>query len=428
MKNGVKYIYVRDCHGNPMMPCSPCKCRKLIKSGKCKVVDFEPFTIQFIGGSSGYKQEVVLGVDTGSVHIGLCASTKSNVLMFMEVEMRKDIVDNLSTKRMMRRTRRSRKLRYRQPRFNNRVSSKKQGWLVPSIKYKKDKHLKTIDWICSILPISTINVEICNFDIQKIKNPEVQGVDYQQGEQLNFYNVREYVLSRDNHTCQHCHGKSGDKVLEVHHLESRKTGGNAPNNLITLCSTCHHNYHQGKIELNIKRGKSFKDSSVVNSFKYQLIDELKLSYPDKQVNVTFGYITKSKRINHNIPKSHYFDTLCITNNLDSEPLDYIFKCHCFGRHNRSLHVMNFKKGHKRRSAIADYWLGKDKNFTRYDKVWCNGEKCFITGSSNGYPYIKDIDGNKTAGVKTVTTTNKLKRIYHAKHGCMVDKLMIKEDK
>ena len=95
-------------------------------------------------------------------------------------------------------------------------------------------------------------MEVASFDIQKIKNPEITGGEYQQGEQLNFWNVREYVLFRDNHTCQYCHGKSGDKVLNVHHLESRKTGGDAPNNLITLCETCHKKYHEGKIQLKQK--------------------------------------------------------------------------------------------------------------------------------------------------------------------------------
>lgn len=87
-------------------------------------------------------------------------------------------------------------------------------------------------------------VETASFDIQKIKNPDIQGAEYQQGDQLGFWNVREYVLFRDGHTCQCCKGKSKDKILNVHHIESRKTGGNAPNNLITLCETCHTGYQQ----------------------------------------------------------------------------------------------------------------------------------------------------------------------------------------
>lgn len=76
--------------------------------------------------------------------------------------------------------------------------------------------------------------------------PLPEGTDYQQGAQLGFWNVREYVLFRGDHTCQCCKGKSHDKILNVHHIESRKTGGDSPDNLITLCEYCHKQYHLGK--------------------------------------------------------------------------------------------------------------------------------------------------------------------------------------
>ena len=109
------------------------------------------------------------------------------------------------------------------------------------------------------MPIGKIVVEVASFDIQKIKNPEIIGAEYQQGVQSDFWNVREYVLYRDNHKCRYCKGKSKDRVLNVHHLESRKTGGNSPDNLITLCETCHNMYHRGLISLdNVTKGSSLK--------------------------------------------------------------------------------------------------------------------------------------------------------------------------
>ena len=103
-------------------------------------------------------------------------------------------------------------------------------------------------------------VETASFDIQKIKNTDIQGAEYQQGDQLGFWNIREYVLFRDNHTCQCCKGKSKDKILNVHHIESRKTGGNAPNNLITLCEICHTGYHKDAVQLpkTVKRGMDLR--------------------------------------------------------------------------------------------------------------------------------------------------------------------------
>lgn len=182
-----------------------------------------PFTIQLLYNSTNYTQDVSLGIDSGSKHIGISATTESKVLHEAEVELRNDIVELLSTRRELRRTRRNRKTRYRAPRFNNR--KRNDGWLAPSVQHKIDCHLKVVHDVCKLLPVTKIIVEVASFDIQKIKNPEIKSIEYQQGEQLGFWNVREYVLFRDGHVCQCCKGKSNDKILGVHHIESRKTGG-----------------------------------------------------------------------------------------------------------------------------------------------------------------------------------------------------------
>lgn len=197
------------------------KVRRLLKDKKAVVVNLCPFTIKLTYVTSDYKQEVVLGVDAGTKHVGLSATTKSKELYSSEVILRNDIVDLLSTRRELRRTRRNR-LRYRKSRFNNRVKSKRPGWVAPSVKYKIDAHIRVIDNVCFILPISRIIVEVAQFDTQKIKNPDISGKEYQEGDQLGFWNVREYVLARDGHKCQYCKGKSKDKILNVHHIESRK--------------------------------------------------------------------------------------------------------------------------------------------------------------------------------------------------------------
>ena len=126
-----------------------------------------------------------------------------------------------------------------------------------------------------ILPITKIIVETAQFDIQKINKPEIESVEYQQGEQLGFWNVREFILFRDNHTCQHCKGKSKDKILNVNHIESRLTGGDSPNNLVTLCETCHNDYHKGKIDLKIKRGKKFNHARKLDRTK---VNKASISY------------------------------------------------------------------------------------------------------------------------------------------------------
>ena len=246
-------VYVQNIHGKPLMPCKEAKARKLLKSQRAYVVKRIPFTIQLTFACENKTQPITLGVDAGSKHIGLSATTESKELYAAEIELRSNITDLISTRRQNRRIRRNR-LRYRPARFDNRVHSKNKGWLAPSVEQKIQCHLKAVSDICNLLPISEIIVEVASFDIQKIKNPDIDGVGYQHGEQLGFWNVREYVLYRDNHTCQCCKGNSKDKILNVHHIESRKTGGDAPNNLITLFETFHKGYHEGAVKIpeNIK--------------------------------------------------------------------------------------------------------------------------------------------------------------------------------
>lgn len=269
-------VYVLNQNGQPLMPTKNyAKVRVLLKQGKAKVVNKCPFTIQLLYSSTNYTQKVTLGVDSGSKHIGVSATIKDKVLFEADVELRNDIVDLLSTRRELRRSRRNRKTRYRKPRFNNR--RRKDGWLAPSVKQKIDSHLTMVSKVCKILPISNIVVEVASFDIQKIKNPTISGTDYQQGEQLDFWNVREYVLFRDGHICQCCKGKSKDKILNVHHIESRKTGSDAPNNLITLCETCHKGYHKGTVKLpkTIHRGMSFRDATFMGVMRWAFYNKLK---------------------------------------------------------------------------------------------------------------------------------------------------------
>ena len=268
-------VYVINKQGKALMPSDRHgKVRRLLKSGLAHVVCRIPFTIQLDYDTTEITQSITLGIDEGSKYIGVSATTTEKELYAANVELRNDIVDKLSTRREQRRTRRNR-LRYRKARFNNRVSSKNKGWIAPSVENKIQTHMTVVRNAYKILPISKIAVETASFDMQKIKHPDIQGEEYQKGEQLGFWNIREYVLWRDGHVCQHCHGKSKDSILNVHHLESRKTGGNSPSNLITLCETCHKSYHRGEFELKIKRGKPLRDAAFMGIVRWAFYKRLK---------------------------------------------------------------------------------------------------------------------------------------------------------
>ena len=420
-------VYVLDINGKPLMPTERHgKVRRLLKERKAKAVKKTPFTIQLLYNSTRYTQPVTLGVDAGSKHIGLSASTETKELLAWDVQCRTDIPELISTRREARQARRNRKTRYRAPRFKNRARSsqnqvhpeqkdaqyKQKGWLAPSVEHKIDTHLNRITAVQKILPVTKIVVETASFDTQKLKNPEISGIEYQQGEQMGFWNVREYVLFRDNHECQHCHGQTKDPILNVHYLESRKTGGNSPSNLTTLCKTCHKEYH-AKIKAGEIKGpkdfklpeqaESYRDAAFMGIMRSTQLERLKKANPNIEVVNSYGYLTKNKRIELGLAKEHYNDAYCIAGNLKARPLDKCLYLKKIRRHNRQIHKFNFSKGHMRKNNQAPHLVG---SFCLFDKVLYQGQPCFITGRrATGYFVLKTIFGetiHKSASTRKLT--------------------------
>lgn len=400
-------VYVQDIDGKPLMPTTRHgKVRRLLKANKATVVNLCPFTIQLTYKSTDHKQPVTLGIDAGAKHIGFSATTEKEELFACETILRTDIVDLLSTRPQNRRTRRSR-LRYRKPKFNNRVFSKKKGWVAPSVKQRIDSHLNEVNEIHKILPITKIVIEAAQFDTHKMKNPNISGIDYQNGEQLGFWNVREYVLFRDGHKCSYCKGKSKDPILNIHHIESRKTGGDSPSNLITLCETCHKEYHKGNIDLKVRRGKSLCGAAIMGIMKWRLYDELKSRYSN--VSMTFGYITKYNRIKYGIEKSHTSDAFVISKNFNAKRIEYQYLKRLVRRHNRQIHKMKILKGGKKKNNQAPFEVF---GFRLFDKVLYNNEINFIYGRrKSGNFNIRDFNGENPKDV----SYKKLKLIRGKRH-------------
>lgn len=398
-------VYVISVEGKPLMPTRRYgHVRRMLRDGRAKVIRRTPFTIRLTYEGTSYTQPVSLGIDAGSKHIGVSAATEGTVLYEAEVELRNDITELLSTRREARRARRNRKTRYRKPRFDNRTRAKHKGWLAPSVQQKVQTHLTVIRKACGILPVSKITIETAAFDTQMLRAMELglplpEGTDYQQGEQLYSWNVREYVLFRDGHTCRCCKGKSKDSVLEVHHIQSRKTGGDAPNNLVTLCRTCHEGHHRGTVKLpeDIKRGNRYNDAAFMGIMRWKVYDRLKEEYGPDMVHMTYGYITKNTRIRHGLPKEHRIDARCISGHPDAASPEEVFcqkKIRC---HNRQIHKFNIPKGGVRKRNQAPYLV---RGFRLFDKVEYSGQECFIFGRrSSGYFDIRRLDGTKVyAGI------------------------------
>ena len=409
-------VFVLNKIGHPLMPCSPRKARILLKTNKAKVVKRTPFTIQLLYGSTGYKQKVILGVDAGSKTIGLSASTEREELYAAEVKPRNDVVDLMSARREFRRARRNRKTRYRQPRFDNRVRSKHKGWLAPSVEVKIREHITAIKRVYAILPVSLVIVETAEFDLQLIKAieqglPVPAGEDYQKGEMLGHYNVRQYVLWRDGYTCQCCGAHGKGVKFHVHHLESRKTGGDAPSNQTTLCDTCHDRFHKGiltedqLIKLRKRKHRSTRDATFMGIMRDTLIQRLRNELPVPVVQ-TRGYVTKYTRVELlKLPKSHTNDALAIAQGKYGFDVSLGDIVHKSGKvytvkpvrhHNRQLHKATILKGGIRKNNQAPTYV---KGFRLFDKVRCNGIECFVWGRrTSGSFLLRLIDGTKVTEV------------------------------
>ena len=396
-------VYVLNRYGKPLMPTTRYgRVRRLLDAGLAVIVDYRPFTIQLTYDTPNGVQEVSLGVDAGTKHVGFSATTKKKVLFEAELLLRSDIVAKLATRREFRRARRNRKTRYRKSRFLNRTGSKKPGWIAPSVRQKVDTHIHWISKICKILPFKKITVETAQFDTQLLKAQEQglplpQGTDYQKGEQLGFCNVREYVLFRDGHKCRCCKGKSKDNKLHVHHIESRKTGGDAPNNLITLCSECHAKYHRGEIDLpkTASRGTSLRDATQMGIMRKALFIRLKEEIENEiPCFETYGYITKHTRTKVGLPKEHVNDARCISGNPGACSDGKFLRIRKLRANNRQLHHATIMPGGKRRNNQAPREV---RGFRLMDSVEYAYRECFLSARRmSGSFSVADITGKVLA--------------------------------
>lgn len=387
-------VFVKNKHGENLMPCKPSKARKLLKQNKAKIINYEPFTIQLLHGSSGHKQDVDIGIDLGAKHIGLAMQSENKIIAKGEIELRQDVKSLLETRRQYRRGRRYRKTRYRKPRFDNRKKSK--GWLPPSIQSRIDNAFHWVDKFVDLLPNPKLNIEVGKFDVQKMINPDIKGVDYQEGQTYGYYNVRYYVFERDNYTCQVC--KKKGKILQTHHIIYKTHGGSdRADNLITVCTDCHShkNHQEGEVlykwMINKKKAPSYKEAPFMNIIRQRVFQK----YPN--ANIVYGSWTTPKRKELGLEKTHYNDALVISQ-VEKDFIDSvgIFKVKQFRKKKRSLHEATARKSRKepnktqkRNSKNTKYQNGFHLN----DKIRAFGKVGFISGFTSGGCYIKDIENN-----------------------------------
>ena len=390
----VMNVFVLNMRGEPLMPCSPRKARILLRDGKAEIAGYRPFTIQLTIATGETVQEVHVGVDTGSKHIGMAVTSESKVLFSADISLRQDISSLLKTRRDLRRGRRYRKTRYRKARFLNR--RRKDRWLPPSLESRVQAHFKWIDRICSLLPNPVLHIEAGKFDPAKMVNPEISGEQYQQGPAAGYHDVRYFVFARDEYTCQVC--KKKNKILQTHHILFRSNGGtDRADNLITVCTDCHtHEAHQpGGIlyrwQAQHKQVKQYKEPAFMNTLRRRMFDR----YPG--AHFTYGSVTTPSRKALGLEKSHVNDAIAITGtdslvHVPQAPLIILQ----VRTKKRSLHEATPRKGRKEknRTQKREAKNTPSKNgFHLSDRVRACGKTGYITGFTGSNVYIRDAQGN-----------------------------------
>ena len=386
-------VYVKNLNGNPLMPCKPAKARKLLRSGKAKVINHRPFTIQLQWDCEENVQEVTVGIDKGSNVTGFSCVANGRILMSGEIHHRTDIKDKMDKRRANRRNRRTRKW-YREKRFNNRASSRKSGRLPPSIKAQSEEVIRVVVKIP--LPINDIVVEDVQVDIARLNNPDLKGKEYQQSNRMDE-NLRIATLMRDEYQCTQCEKKNVH--FDAHHIVWRENGGkDTIFNLITLCQRCHRKVHQGKLKLDLSGVSGFCDRIAQRTmqgktFLYETLGRM------ATVSKVFGYQTAAYRKSLSLPKTHDIDALCVATLLTGEVIPH---------HRENFYNIRFRPRQTRRQYhdLPKKGIGRVryqvnfecKGFRKGDIVRVKGKwvKQINSIYSNGYLAFARVKGEPNA--------------------------------
>lgn len=322
MENKIEYCFVVDKNNRPLAPTKANKGWYLIRKGRAKLKSKYPMVIQLekeVELNDKDKSHMVCGIDDGSSHVGIAivqrCPSKNKVVFKGTIDQRQDVKHLMDVRKGYRRYHRYHK-RYREPRFNNRASSKRSNRLAPSIKQKKDSILRVLYQLNKWINIKEYYLEDVAIDIRAMTDEyKPYSWQYQKSNRLDE-NLRKATILRDGCKCQEC-GKS-NTILEVHHIRAKRFGGaNTIGNLITLCSSCHQKT-EGK-EQEFEERYFTKIKSKPKRFDYATHVMQGKNYLRKNIkqlgvlHITTGGDTANKRIEWDIEKSHSNDAICITN-------------------------------------------------------------------------------------------------------------------
>lgn len=356
-------VFVLDKHKQPLMPCSEKRARLLLERGRARVATIAPFTIRLVDRlqEESVLQPMRVKLDPGSKTTGVAVTLEgaagTHVPFLGEVVHKTNIKARLLDRLSLRRGRRNRKTRYRAPRFLNR--KKPKDWLPPSLIARVNQTLHAVAKLRKGLPITSVSVEHVKFDTQQMERGDIQRTEYQQGT-LQGYEVREYLLEKWGRVCVYC--GQADVPLEVEHIVPKSRGGsNRVSNLTLACHDCNQAKRNQTAEefgfprIQAQAKQPLKDAAMMNATRWRLYEQLKATR--LPVEGGSGARTKMQRIQHGLPKEHYYDALCVgasTPPLFGKIAAYVQRWKYMGRGTRQMCRTNrygFPIAHRSRQKI-----------------------------------------------------------------------------
>ena len=325
-------VLVIDTDKKPQDPIHPAQARQLLRNGKAAIFRRFPFTLVLKKSRpEAPVQPLRIKIDPGAKHTGIAIvnDATGDVVFAAELQHRGfAIKESLLSRKQLRRGRRNRKTRYRQPpkhewfRKGNSMPSPKQrqdGWLPPSLMSRVHNIKTWVKRLSKYANITAISQELVKFDTQIMQNPDIQGNEYQQGT-LAGYETRQYLLEKWGRDCVYC-GKPGLK-LQVEHIQPKAKGGsNRISNLTLSCTQCNLKKGTQDIKDFLKKDpeklnkilaqakKPMADTAAVNATRFKLLETLKAS--GLPVETGSGGLTKFNRTIRNIEKTHWIDAACV---------------------------------------------------------------------------------------------------------------------
>lgn len=321
MEGLMSKIFVIDTQKRPLDPIHSAQARQLLRNKKAAIFRRFPFTIILKESHpDSTVQPLRLKLDPGAKNTGIALVNDATGEVVFAAELKHRgfaIRDALTSRRQLRRSRRNRKTRYRKPRFLNRT--RPEGWLAPSLQSRVENIKTWVKKLCKLAPTEAISQELVRFDMQLMRNPEIQGEEYQQGT-LAGYETREYLLEKWNRQCAYCGVK--DVLFQVEHIHPRAKGGsNSITNLTLSCEKCNTKKGTKDIKDFLKKDPSkltkilaqakrpLADAAAVNTTRWALFKALRET--GLPVETGSGGLTKFNRSQQKLEKTHWLDAACV---------------------------------------------------------------------------------------------------------------------